>query len=193
MNIMLDVDDTLTNFLEKRNNLIRKYIEERKLPYKILDINCTKSAKVADWTIEECCNFWKEIGTIAQLESSCQKDSPKVVQELKKQGHKIIIVTARPDMYFEAYRYTKLWLEKHNIPFDTIITGKYDKKQTMVDNKIDLVIDDSIQTIKYASELGINSLMFTTKENEKFSVPEKCIRVFSWKEIEKNINNMDKK
>lgn len=185
MNILLDVDDTLTNFVEERNCLIKKYIEDKNLPYKILDINCTKSAKVADWPIEECCNFWKEIGTDAQLKSPCQKDSPNVVQELKKQGHKIFIVTARPDMYFEALKYTKLWLEKQNIPFDTIITGKHDKKQAMIENKIDLVIDDSVQTITCASELGINSLMFTTKENEKVRVPEKCVRVSSWKEIKK--------
>lgn len=184
MNILLDVDDTLTNFVEERNGLIKKYIEDKNLQYKILDINCTKSAKVANWPIEECCNFWKEIGTIAQLESPAQKDSSRVVQELKKQGHKIIIVTARPDIYFEAFKYTKLWLEKNNIPYDTIITGKQDKKQTMIDNKIQLVIDDSLQTITYACELGINSLMFTTKENETYSVPEKSKRVSSWNEIE---------
>ena len=184
MNILLDIDDTLTDFIKERNNLIKKYIEDKNLPYKILDINCTKSAKVADWPLEECCAFWQEIGTQAQLESPCQKDSSRVVQELKKRGHNIIIVTARPDMYYEAYKYTKLWLEKNNIPFDILITGKQDKKQPMIDHDIQLVIDDSIQTINCASELGINSFMFNTKENEGFKVPDKCKRVYCWNEIE---------
>lgn len=186
MNILLDVDDTLTDFVEKRNGLIKKYIEDNGLPYKILDINCTKSAKVADWPIEECCKFWKEVGTLAQLECPCQKDASIVVQKLKNQGHKIIVVTARPDIYYDAFKYTKLWLEKNKIPFDLIITGKHDKKQTMIENEIQFVIDDSIQTIKSASELGLNSIIYTTKENEKFDLPKKCTRVFSWNDI-KNI------
>ena len=66
MNILVDVDDTLTSFVEERNNLIVNYIKDNKLPYKILDLNCTKSAKVADWPIDECCKFWTEVGTIAQ-------------------------------------------------------------------------------------------------------------------------------
>lgn len=183
MNIMVDVDDTLTNFVEERNNLIKKYLEDNHLPYKILDMNCTKSAKVANWTLEECCKFWKEIGTTAQLNSPCQKESPEIVQTLKKMGHKIFIVTARPDRYYEAEKYTKLWLEKNNIPFDKIITNSPDKKQAMIDLQIDLVIDDSIQTITYASELGIQSIIYSTKENENFSPPERSTRVSSWSEI----------
>ena len=188
MNILLDVDDTLTDFVHTRNNLIKKYIEDKKLPYKILDINNTKSAKVADWPLEECCKFWAEVGRDAQLMCPAQHRAAEVVRKLKEQGHTIVIVTARPDIYFEAEPYTKLWLEKQGIPFDKIIVGKQDKKQTMIDNNIDLVIDDSMQTITYASELGINSLMYTTKENEKKEVPKHCTRVHSWTEIEKHLN-----
>lgn len=183
MNIMIDVDDTLTCFVKKRNNLIKKYIKEKNLPYKILDIYCTKSANVADWPIEECCNFWKELGTSAQLNAPCQKDSPNVVQIIKNLGHKIFIVTARPDKYYDALKYTKLWLEKNKIPFDEIFTGKQNKKQAMIDLKIDVVIDDSYQTITYASELGIKSLLFTTKENENLKAPPLSQRVISWNEI----------
>ena len=184
MNILLDVDDTLTDFVHTRNNLIKKYIEDKKLPYKILDINCTKSAKVADWPLEECCKFWAEVGREAQLNCPCQSGAAEVVRKLKEQGHNIIIVTARPDIYFEAEPYTKLWLQKQGIPFDKIIVGKQDKKQTMIDNNINLVIDDSVQTITYASELGINSLMYTTEENKQQKPPRYCTRVNSWEEID---------
>lgn len=191
MNILVDVDDTLTNFVEVRNELIKKYIEDKGLPYKILDMDCTKSAKVADWPLEECCNFWKEVGTDAQLNCSAQVGASDVLSKLREMGHKIIIVSARPDIYYPAEKYTRLWLEKNNIPFDDIIIGKQNKKQSMIDNSIELVIDDSIQTIEYASELGIESFMFATKENEGVSVPEKCVRVKTWNEIEKIL--IDKK
>ena len=184
MNILVDVDDTLTNFVEERNNLIKKYIEDKNLPHKILDLNCTKSAKVADWPIEECCRVWEEVGTAAQLNCPSQVGCQEVLIKLREKGHKIIIVSARPDIYYPAFYYTKLWLEKNNIPFDDIIIGKQDKKQSMIDNNIELVIDDSIQTITYASELDIDSLIFSTKENVNYIPVGKCIRVFSWKEIE---------
>ena len=185
MNILVDVDDTLTNFVKERNRLIKKYIDDKNLSYKILDINCTKSAKVADWPIEECCKFWKDVGTIAQLNCPSQEDCQAVLSKLKQKGHKIIIVSARPDIYYPAEKYTKLWLEKNNIPFDKIIIGKQDKKQSMIDNDIKLVIDDSIQTITYATELNLNSFIFSTEENKNYNPFGKCLRVSSWKEIEK--------
>ncbi len=190
MNILVDVDDTLTNFVKERNNLIKTYIEENNLPYKILDMNCTKSAKVADWPIEECCKFWKEVGTNAQLNCPSQVGCQEVLTKLRERGHRIVIVSARPDIYYPAVYYTKLWLEKNNIPFDDIIIGKQDKKQSMVDNDIKLVIDDSIQTITYASELNINSFLFSTEENKNYISSSKCIRVSSWKEIEKRLIDM---
>lgn len=185
MNILVDVDDTLTSFVEERNNLIVNYIKDNKLPYKILDLNCTKSAKVADWPIDECCKFWKEVGTIAQLNCPTQRDCQSVLSKLKQKGHQIIIVSARPDIYYPAEMYTKMWLDKNNIPYDKIIIGKQDKKQSMIDNDIKLVIDDSTQTINYATELGLDSFIVSTKENSNFKAPDKCVRVFSWKDIEK--------
>lgn len=184
MNILVDVDDTLTNFVNERNKLIKKYIEENKLPYKILDMNCTKSAKVADWPIEECCKFWKEMGTTSQLNCPSQEGCQNVLCKLKERGHKIIIVSARPDIYYPAEKYTKLWLEKNNIPFDDIIIGKQDKKQSMIDYNIELVIDDSIQTITYATELNLSSFIFSTEENKNYNPSVGCVRVSSWKEIE---------
>jgi len=183
-NILIDVDDTLTKFLKYRNNLIKKYIKTKNLPYKILDINCTKSAKVANWPIEECINFWKDVGKNAQLKCPTQKNCAEVINKLRETGNKVFIVTARPDIYFEAYKYTKLWLDKNNICYDTLIVGKQDKKQTMIENKIDLVIDDSVSTIISAQELNIKSIIFTTKENKKFMTPVNCTRVKNWRQIE---------
>lgn len=188
MNILVDVDDTLTNFVEVRNELIKKYIEDNGLPYKILDMDCTKSAKVADWPLEVCCNFWKEVGTDAQLKCSAQVGASGVLSKLREMGHKIIIVSARPDIYYPAEKYTRLWLEKNNIPFDDIIIGKQNKKQSMIDNDIKLVIDDSIQTITYAEELGIDAFMFATKENQNFK-NNGSVRVLSWAEIENILKN----
>lgn len=186
-NILLDVDDTLTDFLYKRNKLIKKYLKDKNLNYKIVDMNATKSAKVSDWPLDECVNFWHEIGTEEQLKCKAQKHCAEVVKNLKDNGNKIFIVTARPSIYFEAYKYTKLWLDKNNICYDEIITGKLDKKETMKKLGISLVIDDSTLTINSASELNIKSFLFTTKENKDFELPAGCTRVRNWKEIEKSI------
>ena len=53
-------------------------------------MNCTKSAKVADWPIEECCKFWKEIGTASQLNCPSQEGCQDVLSKLGTRGHKII-------------------------------------------------------------------------------------------------------
>ena len=183
MNILVDVDDTLTAFIPQRNLFIKKYIERKGLPYKIKDIYCTKSAEVADWPLEECCKWWHEEGREEQLKSKTQKNAAQVMQKIKEMGHNIIIVTARPDIYFPAKEYTEKWLVLNNIPYDKIITGKLDKKQAMIDNDIKLVIDDSVRTINYASELKIKSFMFTSEENKNAKVPAYATRVASWDQI----------
>ena len=188
-NVLIDVDDTLTNFLKQRNNLIKKYIKKKKLNYKIVDINATKSAKVADWPLEECINFWHEIGAKKQLQCKSQKYCAKVVKRLKDNGYKIIIVTARPDSYFEAYKYTKEWLDKNSIHYDVLVTGQQNKKEAMLKNKIDIVIDDSVSTIENAQELYLKSILFTTNENKNYNLPKNCTRVKNWKQIEKLLIN----
>lgn len=47
----------------------------------------------------------------------------KIVKELKERGHFIVIFTRR-DVLDDGHLLTKKWLEKHNVPYDKLITDK---------------------------------------------------------------------
>ena len=48
----------------------------------------------------------------------------KIIKELKKRGHKIIIFTRRNACGKNARQLTIQWLKKYNIPYDNLITEK---------------------------------------------------------------------
>ncbi len=185
INISLDVDETLTDFLEKRNLLIKKYIEDNDLPYKILDMETTISSSLADWPMEECIKFWHKIGASEQLKCKAKIGCVEIIKKLHENGNKIIIVTARQNNYFDAKLYTEIWLKQEGIIYDEMMVGQKDKKQAMIDKNIGLVIDDSITTIRQASELGIPSIIISTKPNQKEELPQNCTRLDSWEDFEK--------
>lgn len=190
MNILIDVDNTLTDVLKKRNKLIKAYIKRNKLPYKILDINSTLSAKVANWPIEICREWWKNEGVKIHKKCKAQKQSANVVKCLQNLGHQIYIISARENDYWgDAYSETKSWLDFRNICYNKLIVGQVNKKQAMIDNKIDLIIDDFIGQIMCADELDIKSIIYTTNENKKFVPPSTCVRVNNWKQIKKILIN----
>ena len=61
---------------------------------------------------------------------------------------------------------------------------------------IELVIDDSQKTCRFASELGITSLLFTTIANSSLAeLPNNCVRVESWQQIreffQKDLTNIN--
>ncbi|KKN82803.1 hypothetical protein LCGC14_0306270 [marine sediment metagenome] len=47
-----------------------------------------------------------------------------IIRELKNRGHKIVIFTSRDSCGKDARKLTKLWLDEHNIPYDSLITNK---------------------------------------------------------------------
>ena len=77
---------------------------------------------------------------------------------LKSQGHKIIIVTSRPDIG-TVHLDTKYWLEKNNLPFDAVIFGRV-KPRALLDvdcdlHEIGVIIDDEERHLKdYFSVVG---------------------------------------
>jgi len=75
------------------------------------------------------------------LETPEISDAKKYLKKLKEQGHKIFIVTLRTD---SEIRYTKKWLEQHNISeFEKIVnTNNTPKSEACKNLDLDLFIDD---------------------------------------------------
>jgi uncharacterized HAD superfamily protein len=79
--------------------------------------------------------------------------------QLKKQGRKIIILSARPERTREV---TKRWLKKNKVPFNQLILvgpGKIKKKKLkeLRDNGIEYYFGDNPKMIDFLNKKGIEA------------------------------------
>lgn len=103
---------------------------------------------------------------IMQVEAKAIKDTAKVINNLKKEGHKIYIISYRGKFQYDnSLEVTKQWLKKNNISYDEIIVEEWDKGEVCKNNDIDIFIDDEPIHLKQAQEQGIQVIMYSTKYN----------------------------
>lgn len=119
------------------------------------------------------------------------KLKPNVIEmlnKLKSREHQLIFITTRGNsMGINAEKITCEYFEKHKIPYDKIIFGIYDKKQTCLDEKIDVFIDDSVDTCNdISNNTNIEVYLFDSEVNNDLQCDAR--RVYNWIELEKIIN-----
>lgn len=193
MNIGIDIDDTITKTYEKTFPKALEFVEKvlkRKIELdysKTFDHNYIENVlKLSD---EEADLFWRQ-----NLENLLNIVEPKensieVINKLKSEGHKIIIITARWNTdYINSDKISKQWLERYNLKYDKLFTNLESKKQTAINEKIDIFIDDSIRNCREVSEAGIKCLLFESEVNKKNEESKKFDIVNSWEEIYDKIN-----
>ena len=119
------------------------------------------------------------------------KDNFKeVIDRLRKNGHKVIIITARGYTEFkdDIPKITKEYFKRYDIKVDKIVFNKLHKDESCVENKIDIMIDDSIGVLNKIREKGIKVLLFNSMSNKE-SITN-IDRVDNWLELENYINNL---
>ena len=119
------------------------------------------------------------------LEECCMiPNANEVISKLKEKGHTIHFITARlmniPGC--DTEKITRNSLEKNGIKYDTLDIGISDKINFFKENNIEVCIEDSYETCQMLDDIGVKTILFTTKMNEKIDAG-KIIRVHSWNEI----------
>lgn len=157
-----------------------KYLKENNLCYS----NLPKEYK--DKEIE----FGKTTFGKVLLNVTLKKDAKEVIDKLKSEGNKIIIVTARNTrIYDDPVGFTTKQLEKLGIKYDKLVCS-FDKKQACIDEKIDIFIDDIIDNLKQVESVTEKVLLFNSMVNKSQNTSFQ--RVNSWKEIYEYISNYPK-
>jgi len=127
---------------------------------------------------------------VAQLWESVElkPNAVKTLSKIKSKGHQLIFITSRSSsMDANCEKITYEYFKKHKIPYDKIIFGVHDKKQTCLDEKIDIFIDDSVDFCNYIlSSTDIDVYLFNSEINK--DLPCDAKRIYSWPELEEIIN-----
>ncbi len=187
MNIGIDLDEVLSDFLSAlitfHNNTYGTSLKrEEFVSYKFWKIwGGTKKEAIKKVHDFYRTNYFKKIKPILK--------SQEVVNELKKKGNKLFVITSRQN---EVSQETLDWVNKHfpnvftNIYFTNSysLSGKILTKEKISDQlSIDVLIEDSLE---YALQcLGLNRkiLLFDCSWNSMRKLPEGVFRVYKWEEI----------
>lgn len=165
--IGIDLDDTLT--------ILQKYMKKEAKKFdKIIHgkgIINNKLYLVGDmygWSEENKKEFFKYYRINAIEKARIRSNVKSVLDIFFKKGYKIIIITARNDLYYKnAYEYTKNWLDKNNLKYSKLITNVKDKKEICKKYNVDYFIDDMPNNCEEVNNLGnVKVMMIKNGQNK---------------------------
>ena len=192
MRIGIDIDNVISNF---NDTLLEEYLKHDKELRNTGIINENPEyirRGIFDWNEEEEKDFYySNIERIAKTLKPI-RESDKYIRKLKEDGNEIYIITGRENgEYTNPLEMTTEWLKKYNIVYDKLILtdayNKHAKSEKCLENKIDIMIDDSTRICKDLKDSGLNVLMMKTRFNNK-DIGVK--RVANWREIYAEISSL---
>lgn len=192
MIIGIDIDDTITDLSDIFLKYATLYNKENEIDFKI-DKTQWDIDKAFGWNNDDFMKFSKKYLEILLNEAKPKKGCVDVINKLREDGHKIVIITARnSEELIDPYEFTKNWLELNNIGFDKLVVNSNKKEEDCINNKIDVFIDDRPENCENVyKKLHIPVFLFDSvyNTNDKNSLIE---RVFSWEEVYLKIRSIQK-
>jgi uncharacterized HAD superfamily protein len=181
MVIGLDIDDTITNSSELVMEYAKKYFNSTNEDY-------TNSILHAETIDGELLDFYYKYLLELMKNYTLKENVKDVIDRLKLKGHKIIVITARAyTVQAGLIEITIDYFEKHNIVVDKMIFKSIDKLNACLENKVDIMVDDSISVLNTLKNTNIKTLLFSSVNNKNQETD--LIRINSWLELEKYIDN----
>ncbi|MFA5797121.1 MAG: hypothetical protein WC916_03750 [Candidatus Woesearchaeota archaeon] len=163
LNIAFDLDDVLfpllPNFIEWHNRTYHTTLQ-------LSDFYIYDWAQVLGCSREESIHRYFAFHKQVSKEIEPVVNAFESVNVLKNQGHRLFIITARQHELEES---TRQILASHLHLFEKIIftnayprdgTPQRSKADICIQEKVDVIIDDSAKTAKHCSEKGIRVLLF---------------------------------
>lgn len=193
MNIGIDIDGVLTNDDDYILDFTSKYCYENNI--KLFDNPNEYEYRKLNWN-KDIINDYRNKYFLSYIKNEpARKFANEIIKKLRLEGHKIFIITARyktaenGTIGDENVRECTLnWLRKNEIEYDKIIFTKIPKVKEILENKIDLMIEDSPTTINELVKV-VKVLYYDTRYNRNIK-HENIIRVYSWYDIYMKINEI---
>jgi len=187
MIFVFDIDDTISETDKYSTEYILNYFEKCNLPYKQIQRVSRFAEAKFDWDVKTALKWYKKYGDEMMLNFPCKPHALEVIQQLKADGHKIILATARAnDWHTDPEKCTLEWLKKVGLPYDKIYIGRIDKEKICLDEKADFFVDDDISMItKITADChDTKALLLNTDYNLTKEVPHEIIRIDNFLDLQ---------
>ena len=178
MNIGIDIDGTIKQTqraaIQLFNEELNRNITEDEVTTFYLD-------EPYGLTGEEGAKVWRKLEERIYTIGIPLEHAPKVLTQLKEEGHNIYFITARPENE-KIEKVTIQWLKKHGFPYDghNLFMNSQQKGNKAKELEIDLFFEDDPTHIDNLLTAGIHTVIVDTHYNREYdkSIP----RIKDWLE-----------
>jgi uncharacterized HAD superfamily protein len=181
MNIGIDIDGVILdteNWFRSMSHIYDMYINGGG----VVDPSAVKIQGRMAWTkddfscfVEDCMYYGMEH---APLMPCCKY----VLEKLRDMGHRLVVITARGINDEKEIELAKDTMAKYGLTFDAVYFNNPNKLPACIQEKIDYMIDDSSDNVRYLSEAGVKCLYFRDFGSLEIK-SDKVTEVANWGEI----------
>ena len=144
-----------------------------------------------NWTHEQMDDFMEKNQTNIIKECNFMPGAKEVVKLLKNEGHDLVVITARGNKKKEHIAITEDVLKKNDMYiFDKYIWGAEKKKEVCINEKLDLMIEDSDKNCKAISDAKIKTIYFKDAPNYEMKENEYLKTLYNWGEVYRYIKEV---
>lgn len=191
MIIGIDIDGVIIDDDTYRLDYMTKYCFENNLPNIDNPYAYEEKCKLNKKSLEDYRNkyFFNYIKN-----APVRNFASEIIKKLHDEGNKIIIITGR----YKTQENSKIgeqmrndtinWLTKNNIIYDKICYAHFPKTKEIIENKIDIMIEDSPEVILELINFT-KVLCFDNRYNINL-ICKNMTRVFSWYDIYRKVKNI---
>ena len=183
--VILDFERTLKTYAELYNYLYLKdggvkHPEEQYLRDRY------------EWNDEVRMDFANKYFVKLTKMSSLIPGAKDVIEMLKRDGHELIIISARGGTIKEMRAAAEEIFEREGLSFDETYWQREDKLETAKEAKIDIMIDDTDKVCRHLSSNQIRCLYFRDKNMKKLEENESLTEVANWGDVYRIITETSK-
>lgn len=192
MKIGLDIDGVILDFERtlKTYGELYNYIELKDGGVKHPEEHYLRERY--DWNDEVRMDFASKYFVKLTKMSSLLPGAKTVIDLLKKDGHELIIISARGGTIKEMRAAAEEIFEREGLSFDKTYWQREDKLDTAREAGIDIMIDDTAKVCENLSANKIKCLYFRDKNMKKLEENEYLTEVANWGEIYRIITELNK-
>jgi uncharacterized HAD superfamily protein len=173
MNLGFDIDGVISDFVKTFIGLVKRRYD---LVLREADIYCHDLNLVLGISIEERNQLIRD--TLKE-DLALNAGAKEVIEKLYSEGHRIFILTARPEDLAEV---TRAWLKKKGIPYTERVQLNEGKKY-LAKADLDLIVEDNLEDALEWSQRVKNILVYDHPWNQTLNVKGLIKRVYNWDEI----------
>ena len=144
-----------------------------------------------DWTKEELDTFRNEYFIKISKDAPIMPGAKEIIDLLKKDGHQIVIITARGLSVEEMKQAAIDKFKEYDLELDNYFWKQESKLEVCKQEKVDIMIDDKASICKETSRNRIKTLYFRDVNREKLEENAFLKEVNNWGEVYRYIYQLN--